>query len=94
MSDSLLDHLEHDAEGRKMLTMERLRFAGHIAELAGHIAELQDCLKIVLLFHLNSRWDAKKREQFFSVTGACEATKKTMCDHIRKVLDDHEEEAR
>jgi hypothetical protein len=45
--------------------------------------ELLDALKLPLLFHAGGPWDAKRRAEWFRITGCLEATSRVMCDHIR-----------
>lgn len=43
-------------------------------------------LELVLLFYTGGPWDDKAKALWLSITGNEEATTKSMCDYIRKVL--------
>lgn len=50
------------------------------------VSRLETALRAVLLFHSASTWDDEKRTVWRSMTGAEEATTKSLCDAIRKVI--------
>lgn len=48
--------------------------------------DMEDALEAVLLFHSGGPWDDEKRERWFKLTGMQEASTRTLCDAVRKVL--------
>jgi len=51
------------------------------------LEEQQRALHLVLAFHRGGAWTDEDRALWREITGGDEATTKSMCDHIRKVLD-------
>lgn len=48
--------------------------------------ELTDALHAVLMFHSEFNWNDDKRAEWKHITGREDATTRTLCDHVRKVL--------
>lgn len=46
----------------------------------------RDLLKAVLLFHSGDPWDAKRQAEWLRLVGTRDASTKTLCDAIRRVL--------
>ena len=48
--------------------------------------EYRDALRMVLLYHSGSPWDAEKQRRWQRWTGRDEATTRALCDQIRALL--------
>jgi hypothetical protein len=49
-------------------------------------ARLREALELVLLVHRGGPWATEERQRWLAVTGSQEASTRSLCDHIRKVL--------
>jgi hypothetical protein len=55
------------------------------------IKRLKLALELPLLFHSGRQWDQTQIARWESITGSKDAYTKLMCDHIRTVLKEAEE---
>ena len=50
------------------------------------LAKAREALELVLLFYDGNPWTVEKCDDWKKITGTFDASTRTMCDHIRKVL--------